>query len=193
MMNLKLSHILNISWLLAFVPFCLLLILISYQLYLYIYDVQESHPRFYKYLRLQLFFCFILFLAGIAFVGMYLDLPPSERDMLFIKMLPLYGVILIISSVFIYLLPGFCDPENNTEKRIPFLILSYLLMTLAFMVLLNINEKILLSINGYLLYAPILCALVSHIITIVPYFGQRSYELVLVILLLAEFELFVLI
>lgn len=113
--------------------------------------------------------------------------------MLFIKMLPLYGVILIVSSVFIYLLPGFCDPENNTEKRIPFLILSYLLMTLAFMVLLNINEKVLSQINGYLLYAPILGALISHIITIAPYFGQRSFELVLVTLILAEFELFVLI
>ena len=105
-------------------------------------------------------------------------------------MLPLYGVLLIFSSVFIYLLPGLCDPENHTEKRIPFLILSYLLMILAFMVLLNINEKILSDIDGYIIFSPLLFALVFHMITIVPYFSQRFYEGVLITLLFAEFILF---
>ena len=110
-------------------------------------------------------------IVGIVFVALYMDMLKKDRSLLFLRMLPFYGVLLIISSVFIYLLPGLCDPENETERRIPFLILSYLLMILAFMVLLNVNEKILDSIDGYILFSPILFALVFHMITIVPYFS----------------------
>lgn len=171
MVNVKLNRILEISWLLVLIPFYLFLSLLSLQIYHYISGLREAHPRFFRYLRLQLFFCYVLSIAGTVFMGMYVDQPPKDRNMLFIKMLPLYGVLLIVASVFIYLLPGLCDPENHTEKRIPFLMLSYLLMILAFMVLLCINEKILSDIDGYIIFLPLLSAFVFHMITIVPYFS----------------------
>ena len=166
----KLKFLVTFSWLIVLLPSMFLLKFLTFYIYSYIRGLEDGHPRFYRYLRMQLFFAFILSYSGVIFVDLYLDTPVNQRNLLFVKMLPFYGVLLIVSSIFIYLLPGLCDPENHTEKRVPFLILSYLLMLLAFMVIININEKILSSINGYLLYSPVFFTLAFHMITVTPYF-----------------------
>ena len=79
--------------------------------------------------------------------------------MLWGKVLPFFVVIFNVAAIFIYLLPGLCDPENDTERRFPFLVLTYIFMFLGELIIVCINERILDTINGYILFSPLFVAL----------------------------------
>jgi hypothetical protein len=157
--------------------------LICTKLYFLITQLQDSHPKFFGYLKIQLVFSTLLTLAGIIFIDIYLDTPAQFRQNLWIKTLPFFLVIFNVAAIFIYLLPGLCDPENETERRVPFLVLTYIFMILAELVILCINERIIDTMNGYILYSPLFIALAFQLISILPDVHERRNETIIVSLL----------
>ncbi len=79
-----------------------------------------------------------------------------------------------------------CDPETNTERRIPFLILSYFIMTLLFSIILNLNEQVVPQMNGYLVFFPYIMLFTIHLISIITELNENINEALIVIGLLTE-------
>ena len=107
--------------------------------------------------------------------------------------MPLFTVLLSSFGIFLYLLPGMCDPENNTDRRAPFLILSYFVIIFLFCIMVNINESILSEINGYVLYFPFIILFLVHLVTMAVDLNDRRDEVIIVLSLLFEAIIFALI
>jgi hypothetical protein len=67
-------------------------------------------------------------------------------------------------SIFIFILPGISDPENFTERRVPFFIVTYFAVTFLFLIYVNINRQLSYTVNGYITMFPFLFALSIHVL-----------------------------
>lgn len=79
-----------------------------------------------------------------------------------------------------------CDPENSSERRSPFLILSYFVVTIMFLVMININEDLVHSMSGHIIFFPFTLMSIVHLVTLLGELSQRIDETVIVIGLLTE-------
>jgi hypothetical protein len=79
-----------------------------------------------------------------------------------------------------------CDPENSTERRVPFLILAYFVITYIFLIMINMNEYYLHRMNGYIIYFPYIVMFVVHLVTLLTELLYKLTESIIVIALLIE-------
>ena len=148
-------------------------------------DLKDSHPiAFYNFTGITAA-CGIIAVGFFLLCGNYLDTPITQRGRFVFVMIPLYIVLAILLGTFLYLLPGICDPENGTDKRLPFLVLLHFIAIFGFLILCNINENIMGSLNAWIVVFPLIFAIVFHFITIFPKFYERSHEGVVLVFLLA--------
>lgn len=109
----------------------------------------------------------------------------------FIRFIPLYVVVISTFSIFLYLLPGLCDPEINQTKRLPFLMLNYFILAILGILYFSINGfNIIQQANGFILFFPLIFNLLMHIITIVTDQYDHKTELFVTCSILVEILIF---
>jgi hypothetical protein len=129
----KLTSLQDMNWELTLIPWHLIDIVGACSIYMYLSQLEESHPKTFKILISYLALTIALLEIFIYFFALHMNIPSSERTLgssLFLTLIPVYAVIILSFGVFLYLLPGMCDPENETERRVPFLIVSYFIVFL---------------------------------------------------------------
>ena len=80
-----------------------------------------------------------------------------------IRFTPIYASLVSSFSIFLYLLPGLCDPELNDTKRLPFVTLHHFIFALLIVMFFNFNGLELLNqgSNGLVLLFPVFFSLTS--------------------------------
>lgn len=119
------------NWELTLMPWHIFNLVGACSVYLYLRQLEESHPSTFKILVSYLSMVTALLEIFIYFFALHMNQSLLERDhstTLFLILLPIYAVIILSFGIFLYLLPGMCDPENDTERRVPFLIVSYFIV-----------------------------------------------------------------
>jgi len=88
--------------------------------------------------------CIALLMVFYWNIGDYLNNPASIKFMgRVIRFVPLYLVWILSFWMFLYLLPGLCDPEVSSTKRMPFMTFNYMIMavlTIAFFNVIDIES-----------------------------------------------------
>ena len=153
-------------------------------------DLKETHTTEFHFMCFHLVASLIMLSAFFFMLSGYLDTPLSKRHQLYLRFLPLFTVLFASFGIFLYLLPGMCDPETNTDKRIPLLILAYFIITFLFCFIINLNESVLPHMNGYIIFFPFILAFSIHLITILTEICDNVYEGVIVLALLVEAIIF---
>ena len=103
----------------------------------------------------------------ITLFAVYLDADPLTRGSLFYYFLPLYAAELQIILVFMFLLPGLCDPEAFPNKKPLFLMVTYYIAQFQFFVMVNSNEDYLTEVDSFIMFFPLMFALGIHFCTMI--------------------------
>lgn len=183
---LKLSDQLHIKWIWVFLPLSYFIKVIATKAYFYISPLKDSHKQAYQFLVTLLVIEAILLIVFAELFASYLDQPFRYENKLALYMIPLELILLSTFVLFVYLLPGLCDPENNVDRRCPFLIMLYYLTAFALVIIVSINESVLTQMNGLLLFFPVFAVLFFHIITILSTISSKKHEIVLLLMVIVE-------
>lgn len=104
----------------------------------------------------------------------------------FLHLIPLYIVLLTSFGIFLYLLPGMCDPEIHSSRKLPFLVLFYFVMITNCLIYFTVNvtshiheNNSELSNQGLLFYPALFTLGIHFFISLTD--PETSYEEVILI------------
>ena len=124
----------------------------------YYRQLKDSHRRTYNCLMAHAILSLVMLIVAIQGLASYLDSPMKERHHLFLRLSPLLVVLLSFFGIFLYLLPGLCDPESQTDRRIPFQAFLYFLSSFMTISIMCVNAQLLPQMNAYLIFFPFIAA-----------------------------------
>lgn len=184
----KKTTLTQVDWYVVFIPVYIIALCISIIIYNFYCSLRSSHEKIFLRLRSHLLISVLLLFIFIYEFSFYLERHEESRLKLFLALLPLYIVFLSVFGLFLYLLPGMCDPELNNSRKMPFLILLYFIICLLGIVFVNVNGmSILYKASGYIIFYPIFFALIVHLLMIYNYQNSSSTnETILVVAFIME-------
>lgn len=102
----------------------------------------------------------------------------------FLVVIPLYALLIVSFALFLYFLPGLCDPEVSAQRQpLAFIILTYFTSALVTVVLthfeLHRSDKLVTKYNIY----PTVFALSAHLLQKITHSEYIGHTLTLVMLL----------
>jgi hypothetical protein len=136
LLYLKRTGMYKLTWTTISLPLYIVIITLGIKVYQHYLKLKDSpHFNMYKLLTAHLIFAiFCLFLA-IHGLTTYLDLKYQSLLSLFLRLMPLYLILVSSFCIFLYILPGMLDPEIQADRRVPFTIFLYFItafVTVAF-------------------------------------------------------------
>lgn len=148
-------------------PLYLVELLAFYSALKYLTPLASSYLRVYRALRSALLVALFFGLIFLSTGSYYLDQKEEKNNKVTIAAVavPYFVSLLTLVAIFVYLLPGLYDPENNIEKRVPFLIMLHFLNFFVSAAFITLNEAYLKHSNGILIYGTALFTFVMHLTT----------------------------
>ena len=155
----------TMSWHLVSLPLYILMATTGFSIHKAYALIISSHTAFYNRLLTHLLSSIICLAIFVFQLCTYLDDYYLASLRLFLVFLPLYLVLISTFGIFLYLLPGMCDPEINPSTRVPFLILNYMIIALLSILWLNLNGiSVLESSDGFTVFYPLFFGVTIHLI-----------------------------
>ncbi|CDW73653.1 UNKNOWN [Stylonychia lemnae] len=179
------------DWQNVFLPLQAFTFLFAFQLFNWYESLKRTHETIYRRLNMHLIMTVVMLSIFYLLLADCLNFTHISVIGRLIRFIPVYIVALSTFSIFMYLLPGLCDPEINRTKRLPFLMMNYFVVSILTIVYFNINGfQIIQKSNGIIMFFPLIFNLVMHLITILTDQLQHKTELLVVSSILAEIIIF---
>lgn len=135
---LKLTSLSNLQWRLILSPLYIISLGLMVHILNFYSKIKNTYPSLHQKLTAHLYISTICMMIYLYMMSNYMDYHMVSKCSLLLRSLPFYVILVSTFGGFLYFMPGFYDPDIQISRKIPKLIITYLLTILVTHVFLNI-------------------------------------------------------